>query len=66
MGEGQYIAASLIAEVDPIDTNEFDAKIFELAGLLGESASADSRRGVLDSDIDGGHCCRGGLNSGRN
>lgn len=65
MGDGQYLTAPLIAKVDPIDTNKLDTKIFQLAGFLAESTCADSRRGVLDSEIDGGHGrCRGGWNNG--
>lgn len=49
------MTTSLVAEVDPMDANKFDAEVFELAVSLGESTCVNGRRGVLNPEIDSGH-----------
>lgn len=49
------MTAQLVAEVEPMDTDELDAQIFECAGCIGEGTCVDGRGSIFDTEISGRH-----------
>ena len=49
------MTAQLVAEIEPMDTDELDAQFFECTGCIGEGTCVDSRGSIFDTEISGRH-----------